>query len=84
MNLSLPAGTARQNNARPGTGDWATQPGKPAAEPVQRKWVQLSAGRAGALDPVVVNGAGFTLYRFDEDTAQPSRSTCSGEGHQAR
>ncbi|MFG1668887.1 hypothetical protein [Streptomyces sp. Y7] len=41
--------------------------------------MQLSASRAGDLNPVVVNGAGFTLYRFDKDTADPSRSTCSGE-----
>ncbi|EPH42875.1 hypothetical protein ABT390_04785 [Streptomyces aurantiacus] len=78
MNLSLPAGTAEQNNARRGTGDWANPPGKPATKPVQRKWVQLSAGSAGNLAPVVVNGAGFTLYRFDKDTAQPSESNCAG------
>ncbi|MEU7009074.1 hypothetical protein [Streptomyces sp. NPDC046332] len=65
------SGTAKQNNAQPKTGDWANAPGKP------QKWVQLSAARAGALDPVVVNGAGFTLYRFDNDTAKPSRSTCN-------
>ncbi|MFF9914330.1 hypothetical protein [Streptomyces sp. NPDC013457] len=64
-------GTAKQNKAQPKTGDWANTPGKP------QKWVQLSAGRAGALDPVVVNGAGFTLYRFDNDTAKPSKSTCN-------
>ncbi|MFD7325047.1 hypothetical protein ACFV9D_28815 [Streptomyces sp. NPDC059875] len=66
------SGTAKQNKAQPKTGDWANAPGKP------QKWVQLSAARAGALDPVVVNGAGFTLYRFDNDTANPSKSTCNG------
>jgi predicted lipoprotein with Yx(FWY)xxD motif len=43
------------------------------------KWVQLSAGKAGALNPVVLNGAGFTLYRFDKDTPSPSKSNCSGD-----
>ncbi|MCI3934984.1 hypothetical protein [Streptomyces sp. AN091965] len=76
--LSLRSGTARENNAPRRTGDWANPPGKPAAEAVQRKWVQLSASRAGKLDPVVVNGSGFTLYRFDKDTARPSVSNCSG------
>ncbi|WP_172383178.1 hypothetical protein [Streptomyces sp. MNP-20] len=76
--LSLRSGTARANNAPQRTGDWANPPGKPAAKPVQRKWVQLSASRAGKLDPVVVNGSGFTLYRFDKDTARPSVSNCSG------
>ncbi|MFG2645788.1 hypothetical protein ACGFYP_33005 [Streptomyces sp. NPDC048370] len=65
------SGTAKQNKAQPKTGDWANAPGTP------QKWVQLSAARAGALDPVVVNGAGFTLYRFDNDTANPSTSTCN-------
>ncbi|MEI5101003.1 hypothetical protein RB200_23700 [Streptomyces sp. PmtG] len=78
MDLSLRSGTARQNNAPQRTGDWANPPGKPATKPVQRTWTQLSASRAGALDPVVVNGSGFTLYRFDKDTARPSRSNCAG------
>ncbi|MGW6903034.1 hypothetical protein [Streptomyces sp. NPDC054940] len=78
-NLSFNSGTAKQNNAAPGTGDWATSPGKPASKPVAKKWVQLSAASAGELNPVVVNGAGFTLYRFDKDTADPSKSNCAGE-----
>ncbi|WP_282795379.1 hypothetical protein [Streptomyces sp. CC224B] len=78
MDLTLRSGTARQHNAPRMTGDWANPPGKPATRSVQRSWVQLSASRAGDLDPVVVNGAGFTLYRFDKDTASPSKSTCAG------
>ncbi|MFJ2478424.1 hypothetical protein ACIOWI_36805 [Streptomyces sp. NPDC087659] len=76
--LSFKTGTAKQNNSKPNTGDWApgAAPVVAAKKPVARKWVQLSAGRAGALDPVVVNGAGFTLYRFDNDTANPSKSNC--------
>ncbi|MFD0007526.1 hypothetical protein ACFVJ4_34655 [Streptomyces sp. NPDC127178] len=77
--LSFTSGSAKQNNAAPGTGDWANGPGKPASRPVAKKWVQLSASQAGDLNPVVVNGAGFTLYRFDKDTANPSKSNCSGE-----
>ncbi|MCC3775428.1 hypothetical protein K6I33_006546 [Streptomyces sp. UNOB3_S3] len=77
--LSLLGGTAKANNAASGTGDWANEPGKPAVKPEARRWVQLSASKAGALSPVVVNGAGFTLYRFDKDSASPSKSTCNGE-----
>ncbi|MGY0060803.1 hypothetical protein ACWY4P_30385 [Streptomyces sp. LZ34] len=73
MDLSFRSGTAEQGGAAPKTGDWAG-----AGTPKARTWVQLSAGRAGALNPVVVNGAGFTLYRFDKDTAMPSRSNCEG------
>ncbi|WP_351226913.1 hypothetical protein [Streptomyces sp. NPDC002133] len=79
QNLDFLSGTAQQNKARPRTGDWANGPGKPATRPVAKKWVQLSAAGAGNLNPVVVNGAGFTLYRFDKDTADPSKSTCNGE-----
>ncbi|MCF3106169.1 hypothetical protein IPZ58_32045 [Streptomyces roseoverticillatus] len=73
------SGTAKANNAPPMTGDWAIEPGKPAVKPEAARWVQLTASKAGALDPVVVNGAGFTLYRFDKDSANPSKSTCNGE-----
>jgi predicted lipoprotein with Yx(FWY)xxD motif len=81
-NLSLLAGTAKVNNAKRDTGDWAKGvDGTPntAKASVAERWVQLEASRAGELDPVVVNGAGLTLYRFDDDTANPSKSTCNGE-----
>ncbi|MFE5867365.1 hypothetical protein ACFQ6V_01795 [Streptomyces roseifaciens] len=77
--LNFLSGTAKKNNAQPMTGDWANEPGKPATKPEAQRWVQLSASKAGSLNPVVVNGAGFTLYRFDKDTANPSKSTCNGE-----
>ncbi|MFF3691381.1 hypothetical protein [Streptomyces sp. NPDC002187] len=81
IELAFRRGTAKQNNTQQSTGDWASNAAPAAAvkKPVVRTWVQLSAGRAGTLDPVVVNGAGFTLYRFDKDTANPSTSTCAGE-----
>lgn len=74
--VSFLAGTARSNKADPNTGDLAP---KSAPREVKDKWVQLRATSAGALNPVVVNGAGMTLYRFDKDTANPSESTCDGE-----
>ncbi|GGN94878.1 hypothetical protein GCM10011579_094900 [Streptomyces albiflavescens] len=79
--LSFQSGTASQNNADANTGDSAAgaAPAAAAKKPVVRKWVQLSAGKAGELDPVVINGAGFTLYRFDKDTANPSKSNCFNE-----
>lgn len=80
--LSLLAGTAKAHNATAKTGDWATGSdgtANTADQNVARKWVQLKASQAGALDPVVVNGAGLTLYRFDKDTAKPSMSNCNGD-----
>ncbi|MEU5699577.1 hypothetical protein [Streptomyces aurantiacus] len=77
-NLEFTPGTAQENKARPNTGDFAANamPSVTESKPVVRKWIQLSADKAGELDPVVINGAGFTLYRFDKDTADPSKSNC--------
>jgi predicted lipoprotein with Yx(FWY)xxD motif len=69
-------GTAKANNAAADTGD--LYPGA-STDPVATKWVQLTSGSAGTLNPVVVNGAGFTLYRFDKDTAKPPKSNCDGD-----
>ncbi|QFZ17879.1 lipoprotein [Saccharothrix syringae] len=73
---SLFSGSARSNKADESSGDLA-----PAAAPrdVKGRWVQLRAASAGALDPVVVDGRGLTLYRFDKDTAKPSKSNCNGD-----
>jgi predicted lipoprotein with Yx(FWY)xxD motif len=73
--LNFTNGTAKANNAPPGTGDYAAGSG---SDPAAMQWVQLSASSAGALNPVVVNGAGFTLYRFDKDSSSPSKSNCNG------
>ncbi|MEU9605586.1 SCO0930 family lipoprotein [Streptomyces sp. NPDC048057] len=40
---------------------------------------KLSIWKSGPLGPVVTDSAGFTLYRFDDDTASPSKSTCDGD-----
>jgi predicted lipoprotein with Yx(FWY)xxD motif len=38
----------------------------------------LTAGSAGGLNPIVHNAVGRTMYRFDKDTAKPSKSNCVG------
>ncbi|MFF8694372.1 SCO0930 family lipoprotein [Streptomyces sp. NPDC015144] len=40
---------------------------------------RLSVWKSANLGSVVTDGAGFTLYRFDEDTASPSASNCAGD-----
>jgi predicted lipoprotein with Yx(FWY)xxD motif len=80
--LSLVSGTPKSNDAEPGSGDWAYPDGgpeQPERQEKSRKWASLRATSAGGLDPVVVNGAGFTLYRFDDDDAKPSMSNCAGD-----
>ncbi|MEV4318760.1 hypothetical protein [Actinocrispum sp. NPDC049592] len=74
--VNLLSGTPKANNAPPNTGDWASVD---APKESAQKWVAVIAGKAGNLDPVVLNGAGFTLYRFDKDTAKPSKSNCNGD-----
>jgi len=73
---SLLSGTPKSNKADEKSGDMA-----PADAPkeVKERWVSLRSSAAGELDPVVVNGSGFTLYRFDKDTAKPSKSNCNGD-----
>ena len=39
----------------------------------------LSANSTAQLGTVVVDGQGYTLYRFDKDTAKPPVSNCAGE-----
>jgi predicted lipoprotein with Yx(FWY)xxD motif len=77
QNLQVVPGTAEANNAPANTGDLANPVGGQTTQAGQA-WVQLSASKVGNLDPVVVNGAGFTLYRFDADSASPSKATCDG------
>lgn len=69
--LNLLQGTAKSNNATPGTGDWAQQ-GAPAD--VTHAWVSLRAGKAGDLDPVVLNAANRVVYVFDKD--EKNKSNC--------
>ncbi|MGW1193116.1 SCO0930 family lipoprotein [Streptomyces sp. NPDC002559] len=40
---------------------------------------RLSVWKSEELGPVVTDGAGFTLYRFDKDTAKPPASNCAGD-----
>jgi predicted lipoprotein with Yx(FWY)xxD motif len=39
----------------------------------------VSANSTAQLGTVVVDGLGFTLYRFDGDSARPPAATCDGE-----
>ena len=65
----------------------ATAPGNPPAPTRSRppsgapNWkgrLVLSAAQDAALGTTVVDAKGFTVYRFDKDTAKPPVSNCSG------
>ncbi|MER5884045.1 SCO0930 family lipoprotein [Streptomyces sp. NPDC001941] len=51
---------------------------RPAGAQKARPAGQLSIWKHKDLGDVVTDSAGFTLYRFDKDTAQPPRSNCLG------
>ncbi|MEU8804469.1 SCO0930 family lipoprotein [Spirillospora sp. NPDC048819] len=62
------AGTQKQAQAAPSAPPTPT----PAAEPTT-----LEVARIARLGKIVTDGDGRTLYRFDNDTASPSASTCA-------
>jgi predicted lipoprotein with Yx(FWY)xxD motif len=69
-------GTAKENGADLTKGDDFQGP---RTDPAAMKWVQLTRGSAGGLNPIVHDGAGRTLYRFDKDSAKPPTSNCNGD-----
>jgi len=40
---------------------------------------QLAVAESAQLGKVLTDSAGFTLYRFDKDTAEPPKSSCDGD-----
>ncbi|MDJ0340959.1 SCO0930 family lipoprotein [Streptomyces sp. H10-C2] len=50
----------------------------PSAEKKGEAAKVLAVRSDGKLGPIVTDSKGFTLYRFDKDTAQPSKSNCVG------
>lgn len=65
-----------------GGGDPYGGGGQPAAAPetlTAPAGTVLTANSTEQLGAVVVDGLGWTLYRFDGDTAQPPTSNCAGD-----
>jgi predicted lipoprotein with Yx(FWY)xxD motif len=62
------------------SGDFAkyTADSPPATKTAAMRWTALGKAKIIDLDPVVVNANGMVLYRFNEDTASPSKSHCTG------
>jgi len=73
--LQLVDGTAEQHGV---TGNGGTVVGN-AVQVRPPRWVQLVAVRSQTLDAHLVDVNQSTLYRFDGDDANPSRSACTGE-----
>ncbi|GAA0293199.1 SCO0930 family lipoprotein [Streptomyces polychromogenes] len=87
------AATACNGDDKAGKADAAKPAGATAAAPAADPYAgDKPAGEAGAkpagalvvsttdkLGPVLTDSAGFTLYRFDKDTAKPPASNCDGD-----
>ncbi|MEV3870733.1 hypothetical protein [Streptomyces sp. NPDC049906] len=59
-------------NGSPGGAEGSGGPGQGGAKAAG----QLSVRADASLGDIVTDDAGFTLYRFDEDSAEPPKSTC--------
>ncbi|AVZ77818.1 hypothetical protein SLUN_34985 [Streptomyces lunaelactis] len=68
------------NPAAPGNGGYGSDYGSGTANQAAAKPAgQLAVWDSKELGKVVTDSAGFTLYRFDKDTASPPKSNCEGE-----
>lgn len=56
-----------------------TPAGKKAANQAAAPAVKLAVMKVAPLGAIVVDADGMTLYRFDKDTAKPSKSNCDGD-----
>ena len=70
--------TACSSGADDGYGGTSAAPVDPVAATPQVGTI-LSANSTAKLGTVVVDGQGFTLYRFDKDSAKPPTSNCADE-----
>ncbi|WP_433129558.1 hypothetical protein ACQPWW_04940 [Micromonospora sp. CA-240977] len=66
------SGTVQQPNPEAAQGDLGRRSSDGGYWPAS-----LQLGDNPELGPVVLDGQGFTLYRFDRDSSAPSRSTCT-------
>ncbi|MDJ0346394.1 hypothetical protein QMK19_32130 [Streptomyces sp. H10-C2] len=57
----------------------ATTPPPPASSSTTNSAPGLMTAKDAKLGTVVTDAQGFTLYRFDNDTASPPKSNCSGQ-----
>ncbi|MFF1904899.1 hypothetical protein [Kitasatospora sp. NPDC058218] len=60
-----------------GSGATSTAPATPSS-PGTQDTATLKTATDPKLGTIVTDSAGFTLYRFDADTAQPPMSNCNG------
>ncbi|MEL5955766.1 SCO0930 family lipoprotein [Streptomyces sp. CLV115] len=75
--LTTAACGSSQSTAATTAGSAKRSASKGGAQPKEAG--RLSVWKSANLGSVVTDGAGFTLYRFDKDTAEPPASNCAGD-----
>ncbi len=65
--------------AAPAVAPAAAVAGAGGNAPATKGETKVAVAEAGDLGQVLVDKAGFTLYRFDKDSAKPPKSTCDGD-----
>lgn len=73
-----PARSAAPADGTSGTGAYGNDTA-PAGGTAATASGPLAVRNDPKLGPLVADAAGFTLYRFDKDTANPSMTTCEGD-----
>lgn len=76
-NYDNPATQVSGGGAQP-TQQPVTSTGTPSAAASGPVRVRIAAATVPALGTIVTDGDGYTLYRFDKDTANPPASYCTG------
>lgn len=76
--VALAAITLTACSGAAGTGAYGAAPAAPPKTIKPPPGIILTANSTAKLGTVVVDGLGFTLYRYDKDTANPPKATCEG------
>ncbi|MFJ1864249.1 SCO0930 family lipoprotein [Streptomyces sp. NPDC088097] len=77
LGSAYPGADAYGSGAGSGYGDASASPAGGAAK--NSAAGQLKVSQIANLGAAVTDGEGFTLYRFDKDTAKPPKSACEGD-----
>ncbi|MFD0277941.1 hypothetical protein ACFVHB_29090 [Kitasatospora sp. NPDC127111] len=71
-------GSASTAPTAPGSPSAPSNPSNPSSPGAAAGAATLQTATDPKLGTIVTDGAGFTLYRFDKDTAKPPMSNCNG------
>ncbi|HET6289573.1 MAG TPA: hypothetical protein VFG15_22865 [Amycolatopsis sp.] len=77
--VALSACAGGTEAAAPAVAPAAAVAGAGGNAPAAKAGTKVAVAEAGTLGQVLVDKDGFTLYRFDKDSAKPPKSTCDGD-----